>query len=49
MKNEEITLSIDAFPPQKIAGQAENIGVSKVNLDFWTLFVLASLQVRLLP
>ena len=43
MGNEEITLSIDAFPPSKIAEQAENIGVLKADLDFWTLLVLAVL------
>ena len=45
MKNEETALNIDAFPPPKIAEQAETIGVTKANLDFWTLFVLAVLAV----
>jgi formate/nitrite transporter len=43
MGNEESTLSIDAFPPSKIAEQAENIGVIKADLDFWTLLVLSIL------
>ena len=43
MDSEEITLSIDAFPPSKIAEQAENLGVIKADLDFWTLLVLSIL------
>jgi formate/nitrite transporter len=43
MRHGEITLSIDAFPPAKIAEQAEDIGVVKANLDFWTLLILAIL------
>lgn len=43
MRNEEVPLSMDAFPPSKIAEQAENVGVLKADLDFWTLLVLAIL------
>ena len=43
MRGGEITFSIDAFPPSKIAEQAEDIGVVKANLDFWTLLILAIL------
>jgi len=43
MSNNDPIMSIDAFPPPKIAEQAENVGVTKANLDFWTLFVLSIL------
>ena len=43
VRNEDMALNIDAFPPPKIAEQAETVGVSKAGLDFWTLFVLAVL------
>ena len=43
MRNQEISLGMDAFPPAKIAEQAENVGVLKADLDFWTLLVLAIL------
>ena len=43
MGNQEISYSIDAFPPSKIAEQAEDIGVAKADLDFWTLLVLSIL------
>ena len=34
VRNEDMALNIDAFPPPKIAEQAETIGVSKADLDF---------------
>ena len=43
VRNEDTALNIDAFPPPKIAEQAETVGVAKADLDFWTLFVLAVL------
>jgi len=43
MSNNDPIISMDAFPPAQIAEKAENIGVTKANLDFWTLFVLAIL------
>jgi formate transporter FocA len=43
MSNNDPMISIDAFPPAQIAEKAENVGVTKANLDFWTLFVLAIL------
>jgi len=43
MSNNDPMISIDAFPPAQIAEKAENVGVNKANLDFWTLFVLAIL------
>jgi len=36
-------LRIDAFPPPEMAERAENVGVSKANLDFWSTFALAVL------
>ncbi len=36
-------LRIDAFPPAEMAERAENVGVSKANLDFWSTFALAVL------
>jgi formate transporter FocA len=43
MSNNDPMISIDAFPPAQIAEKAESVGVTKANLDFWTLFVLAIL------
>ncbi len=43
MSNNDPIISMDAFPPAQIAEKAENVGVTKANLDFWTLFVLAIL------
>jgi len=40
MSNE---LQIDAFPPAKMASRMEEVGVTKANLDFWTMFALAIL------
>lgn len=40
MSNE---LQIDAYPPAKMASRMEEIGVTKVNMDFWTTFALAIL------
>lgn len=40
MSNE---LQIDAFPPAKMASRMEEVGVTKANLDFWTMFSLAIL------
>ncbi len=37
------TIRIDAFPPAEMAERAENVGVSKANLDFLTMFGLAIL------
>ncbi len=34
---------IDAFPPPEMAERAENVGVQKANLDFWSTFALAVL------
>ena len=43
MSNNDPMISMDAFPPAQIAEKAENVGVTKANMDFWTLFVLAIL------
>ena len=43
MSNNDPIISMDAFPPAQIAEKAENVGVTKANMDFWTLFVLAIL------
>lgn len=40
MSNE---LQIDAFPPAKMASRMEEVGVTKANLNFWTMFALAVL------
>lgn len=36
-------IKIDAFLPPEMAEKAEDVGVKKVNLDFWSMFVLAIL------
>ncbi len=36
-------VTIDAFPPPEMAERMENVGVSKANLDFWSMFALAVL------
>jgi len=36
-------IRIDAFPPPEMAERAENVGVKKANLDFWSTFALAML------
>jgi formate/nitrite transporter len=36
-------ISLDAFPPADMAEKAENAGVKKANLDFWSMFALAIL------
>lgn len=36
-------IRIDAFPPPEMAGRAENVGVQKAKLDFWSTFTLAVL------
>jgi len=36
-------IRIDAFPPPEMAERAENVGVKKANLDFWSMFALAVL------
>ena len=43
MNNQDTQFSIDAFPPAKMAERAEDIGVIKANMDFWTMFGLAIL------
>jgi formate transporter len=40
MSNE---IRLDAFPPPDMAERAENVGVKKANLDFWSMFALAVL------
>jgi formate transporter len=40
MSNE---IRLDAFPPPDMAERAENVGVKKANLDFWSMFTLAVL------
>ncbi len=41
MSNGEI--SFDAFPPAKMASRMEDVGVTKSNLNTWTMFALAIL------
>lgn len=41
IQNESFT--IDAIPPDQIAERAEDVGVTKANMEFWTLFVLSIL------
>ncbi|MGB5931467.1 MAG: formate/nitrite family transporter [Anaerolineae bacterium] len=36
-------IRVDAFPPPEMAERAENVGVQKANLDFWSTFALAVL------
>jgi formate transporter len=36
-------IKIDAFLPAEMAERAENVGVKKANLDFWSMFILAIL------
>jgi len=36
-------ITIDAFPPPKMAERVENAGVKKANLGFWNMFALAIL------
>jgi len=36
-------IRLDAFPPPEMAEKAENVGVKKANLDFWSMFALAVL------
>jgi formate transporter len=36
-------LQIDAFPPAKMASRMEEVGVTKAELGFWTMFALAVL------
>ncbi len=36
-------IRVDAFPPPEMAERAENVGVKKANLDFWSMFTLAVL------
>lgn len=36
-------LQIDAFPPAKMATRMEEVGVTKANLNIWTMFALAML------
>ena len=43
MAIQDESVSIDAFPPAKIAERAEDVGVTKANTEFWTLFVLSIL------
>jgi formate transporter len=40
MSNE---VKLDAFLPPEMAERAENVGVKKASLDFWTMFILAIL------
>ena len=42
-QNTPLQVQIDAFPPPQIAERAEDIGVVKANLDFWTLLLLSIL------
>jgi formate transporter len=37
------TIKLDAFPPAEMAERAENVGVTKAKLDFWTMLGLAVL------
>jgi formate transporter len=41
--DQDIQFTIDAFPPSKMAERAEDIGVTKAKMDFWTMFGLAVL------
>ena len=41
--DQDIQFTIDAFPPPKMAERAEDIGVTKAKMDFWTMFGLAVL------
>ena len=43
MNDQNALFSIDAFPPPKIAERTVEAGISKANLDFWTLFTLSIL------
>ena len=43
MNDNNLFLSPNALPPSKIAERAEEVGISKVNLDFWTLVILSIL------
>jgi len=43
MNNQEIPFSIDALPPPKMAEKAEDVGVAKANMDFFTTLGLAVL------
>jgi formate transporter len=43
MKEQNLLLNIDAFPPPKIAERCEAAGILKAKLDFWTLMVLSIL------
>jgi len=43
MTTQDILVTIDAFPPAKIAEKAEEVGVIKANLDFISLLVLSIL------
>lgn len=36
-------IRVDAFPPPEMAERAEDVGVKKANLDFWSMFALAVL------
>jgi len=41
--NQELQVSIDAFPPAKMAERCEDVGVAKAKLNFLTMVVLAIL------
>jgi len=41
--DQDIQLTVDAFPTPKMAERTEDIGVSKAKMDFWTMFGLAVL------
>lgn len=43
MNTQDMLVTIDAFPPAKIAEKAEEVGVIKANLDFFSLLVLSIL------
>jgi formate transporter len=36
-------IRLDSFPPPEMAERAENVGVKKANLDFWSMLALAVL------
>jgi formate transporter len=36
-------IKLDAFPPPEMAEKAENVGVKKANMNFWSMFALAVL------
>jgi formate transporter FocA len=43
MDNQELAFTIDALPPPKMAEKAEDVGIAKANMDFFTTLGLAIL------